>query len=137
MSAPHDAIWRRLDERLYDAPTLRRWFWSLEAEDPHMADPIAWGKLDCLRHRVLEAMSGCLPSSPVPLARIKPTKRRDELGDARIERERVDNPEPVVLMGKPEGGEAKLKDGNHRFYAAKDAGRETLPAVWVDPEPVT
>ena len=37
-------------------------------------------------------------------------------------------------MERPVGGKARVLDGNHRYYAAEDAGRETLPAVRMTPE---
>ena len=127
VSAPHDAIWRRLDERLYDAPTLLRWFWCLQAEDPQLDDPIAWGQLDNLRHSVPQAMSGCFPSSPVPLLRSKPTKPKNRLNRDRFGGARVDDPNPCRFDGEVGGWGGEVAGWTPPVLQGQ--GRRSVPAV--------
>ena len=129
---------------LHSAQTfLREWYCQLQeacrAEDPeesHVSTICRLEDLRLLEHFVLEAMSRLLPGSDVDMALIEPTKSRDKLDEDRLEeaRGRLDNPRPVVVMERPGGGKARVLDGNHRYYAAEDARRETLPAVRVTPE---
>ena len=126
-------VWMGLDEGSYDADTILPLYWRVREEVDQNWRITRAGPLDNLMPEVMEAMSHLLPSSPIDVAQNKPTKLRSDLMEERFERARVEDPKPVVVMGRPEGGEAKLLDGHHRFYKAKDAGRETLPRCMGDP----
>lgn len=121
----------KLDEGDYDANDLARWFWELEDAIAGNQRATRAEPLDNVRHEVMEAMSKQLPSIPVDMALIEPEKARDELDPERFACARMDETDPVVVE-ENRGGKLKLLDGHHRFYAAKDAGRETLPAVRLD-----
>lgn len=123
-----------------DAATLLlRWYRELrevrDADDPEERPTVALQReyeLGMLEHHVLYAISRMLPSSPVDMSLIEPTKARGELDLERLARVPTDEPDPVVVMERPGEGKLKLMDGHHRFYVAKDAGHGSIPAVRLD-----
>ena len=126
-----DDVRNRLDEGRYDADTLLRWYWLVKDQIDQNWRVTRAEPLDDLMHALMEAMSQSLPSSPVDVERVVPSKTR--LDWHRLERARVDTPHPVVVLGKLGDEELELLDGHHRVAKAKAVRRETLPAVWVIP----
>ena len=119
-----------LDAGSYDADTLTGWYWRLH-EQFRMAGIREVESVIYLMHEVTEAMSKCLPPITVDVERIVPSK--ECLDWHRLERTKVDDPDPVVVLGELKEGKLKLLDGHHRVAKSKATKCETLPAVFATP----
>ena len=139
----------------FDAKTLLRWFWQLQAEIGRLGIGPSWGVppadvadwqpigqfaedfetycyLDSLRHRICHELSECVVPQAVPLARLREEETK-ELAPVRLEQARNHLEVPIVVGGTEEDETIVLLDGHHRVAVAKSAGYKTLPAVWIPP----
>ena len=70
-------VWNGLDEGRYDTYTILPLYWQVKDELDQNELVTRAEPLENLMHRVMEEMSRLLPSSPIDVARIKPTKPKE------------------------------------------------------------